>query len=1298
MALLDDLTGLGRDLTGLSGNDGPVIAQQRPSRMQSLEKKWAPVLPMLQAKGISKSAWGPVFEIDMQRVNRGQTPLSAEESFKAIQAAMTGNTATPVSERNILERVVDDARMVLSSVPKLPQMLAQEVTQLPQAPSVVTKALGEGDIAGALEAPGVRMVPGAYVGATIAKGESPLDHPLMSVLDVLPYASKAASALPKVKAATPELIAQGKLLKARPLRVAASEYIAKPIGETAFGKRWAGKRRNALMGPDVQMIGRMYAQTNRKFTTKDVDQYMAKIEGLREKHDLNPERIEAITTIAERWNTNSVEVQQLPANERAWVEDIRSEIDKLAQEAPEGALTNIDGEWYATKQGAKLGSTKKKIGKNRGKVENVEKLKVELDEYVEWAGKNTEGAYQQLLQEAKAGVSPTLGSIIDDIPDFQTFSNKIDEVGGKAAQEFMDVKLERLRPAILDELDWDYFSGNETWRQPITEIVTINERINGLIKEIKEIDYAKPGANVKLRDKLNKLDKTIYQGGGRMGKSAVKRIEDASVGFSGDMKLNALRDLDTFGKTVRKQAQLMNTVQEYRAWTVGSPRYFNKTENKMKGTSNLANKRDARNQAQAKVDELMTEQEKLVNKEASLESSTIPARFRPLVEDLAREEMRTRMLARGVPEDSIGEVMVRLDEGSIGKDFPLSKQEIAEIRKEVLPMWKELQSKGYDPVFVHGIGGSQVRYTDHMIRADPLKVITPSQFRERTLDPRVSVKNLEVAVKHQGRELIEQEASQELRRRIVDESGFVKKQGDLFEHYRPYAQKVLDRMPEGQGHNIGTITEDLIRNDGWQAWEPSKALPTRAIRGAISEADTIMAPDWLIRTMEQMYPKQKVGIGGALEKVHNVFRMSILPFSPRFHVNNFIGGALMTSFEIGPTNILKHWKAAKEIMKDGALPDEISRGAVVVESADSAIHQAVGRQLAEWWKGEQRQKLGKVWEARDNAAKWSYDLGEKMDTFYRTVSYLEGKTKAERLGLDEAAAKTAGVELANTVLQDWDAMTPVERSVIRMAFPFYGWMKHIVGYTMHLPVDHPWRVGILSNFARNEWEDWGTGIPERFYQMLYFGKTDEWGTIKAQKNPFGQGGFSGAINLRGTNPFSDVANYSTLAGFLGQMSPVASGILEAAGFNSATGRADLYPSTVYDPVLGRNIPKGKNPLQTIAFNVIPQLEPFMAQFGMTTTDMRLLREQNPQAYESNILSAMGIPFVPREINLQREAALAEIARHSDAKNALNEALRSGDWTRANSFPQIRQFLSAMSQVPEGQLKQYMPDPTPKLGR
>lgn len=702
--------------------------------------------------------------------------------------------------------------------------------------------------------------------------------------------------------------------------------------------------------------------------------------------------------------------------------------------------------------------------------------------------------------------------------------------------------------------------------------------------------------------------------------------------------------------------------------------------------------------------ERIAEKQELTERRQQVIEQTPPASYMPLMHETAYRALReahTEKFAEGgsvatklaeagerPPEVDWADIQIRMEEGfnPTKNDLPgMSNAEISAIIRGVQDTWMEVRAvTDHPPAFVHSVNVGQAMGLGHPIRPMSREII-PTTWKGKTIDPKPTVKNLEVAVLHQTRELIQTQVDRNVIAGLTDR--YATPAQNVFAQYENIARKMIDSgyRPE-KGMSVAALADHLINQDK-VLWNPKSLTPLTKGHWTRSNAQNAMFVDkWVAKAMDDIYPTSRSALAGVVDKAHNAFRLSILPLSPRWHINNLIGGAVMLFAEGGP-HAFTQLSAARKLLKNGELPDEISVGAGNVAAADAAWGLSTGRELAHVYQNEQVRKYmatgSKASEAFKEATNASFHLGEHVDKMYRAMAFLEGKSKAERLGLGHAASRKAGVELANRVLQDWDAMTPVERSVIRMIFPFYGWMKHIMRYTFGMAVDHPVRTAIISNFARNEIEDWGTGIPERFMQMFTLGQPDINGNVKA-------------INLKGTNPFSDVGNYMSLAGFVGQLSPIGSGFLEAMGINSATGTANLYPDTAYNEVLGRNVAKNQNPGLSILRNVIPQFDFVLDKIGMTPAELKNLKQNDPDLYSQRMLSSVGIPFIPKDINLQREAALAEIARNDDEIKAMNQALRSGDWGEAMQYPNVARLLQVLQSLPKSAVEPFLIGQRPKL--
>jgi hypothetical protein len=168
----------------------PPLSLRKPERVDSYAKKWDPVIPILEQRGIPRHVWGPIAEIDLQRVHRGQNVLGKNQTLLALRAAMQREAqVSPPEPANLMGRFTKDMRQVVTALPQLPAMMLNEVRESPKALTEVPAALASGDLERLATSPVVRMLPGAYLAENIATGTNPLEHPGFSLLDISPFLS-----------------------------------------------------------------------------------------------------------------------------------------------------------------------------------------------------------------------------------------------------------------------------------------------------------------------------------------------------------------------------------------------------------------------------------------------------------------------------------------------------------------------------------------------------------------------------------------------------------------------------------------------------------------------------------------------------------------------------------------------------------------------------------------------------------------------------------------------------------------------------------------------------------------------------------------------------------------------------------------------------------------------------------------------------------------------------------------------------------------------------------------------------
>jgi hypothetical protein len=471
---------------------------------------------------------------------------------------------------------------------------------------------------------------------------------------------------------------------------------------------------------------------------------------------------------------------------------------------------------------------------------------------------------------------------------------------------------------------------------------------------------------------------------------------------------------------------------------------------------------------------------------------------------------------------------------------------------------------------------------------------------------------------------------------------------------------LIDRYARRNGGNTDLALQQFIDDNFQKLSNKSEVYVPHQVK-SIMDATT--------KALDQSNPFR-----GPLGKVMGVYRTAILPLSPRWHAYNLVGGAILTAGQTGLTGFLRQIPEAWRMARDGSLPVEISHGWVSLPAEERAALQAefsgrggiLARTINKGLQG-----TGK------SALRWLWDANEKVDNFYRSISYLEGTRKGLAHNLETDAAKAEGVKLANKTLQDWDAQLPWERTVMKQIFPFYGWMHHILKYVSSYPIDHPIRTSITANIARAEINDWKTGLPQDFQNYFY------WGGDK-------QGNEKG-FNLRGANPFSDTSSIFNLGGLISQLNPIAGGLLEAAGLNPTSGRASLYANVDYDPNTGRLVaqqPSTPSAALSTAEGFVPQLQFLRYITGFKSKSDKEMALANPDAYRQMAFSSFGIP-IPRTINKTYETAKAELNRQATMQQAMSDAVRSGDYSQVKKYPQLKEWVKLIQELDKsGALDQY----------
>ena len=338
--------------------------------------------------------------------------------------------------------------------------------------------------------------------------------------------------------------------------------------------------------------------------------------------------------------------------------------------------------------------------------------------------------------------------------------------------------------------------------------------------------------------------------------------------------------------------------------------------------------------------------------------------------------------------------------------------------------------------------------------------------------------------------------------------------------------------------------------------------------------------------------------------------------------------------------------------------------------------------------GEVARGIKPLREAGQKLVTKAFDLNSFFDDAYRVMAYLyahdktvKGKLNPRELKAAQATAghlrigeaEAAGVNLARRVMQNWDELTPFERTVVRGIFPFYSWTQHILRFTARYPIDHPVRASIMASFAENEVNDFGTALPKRLLNTFFLGNPDpETGDIKG-------------INLNSINPFADVANYFTMAGWLSAANPIFATMLEQIGVDGRLGQVGLFPDTHYDPMTGSLKVDTPNPATSLLFNTIPQTQAIAHYLGMST-DIKDIMQTNPEAAQRMLASSFGLPVYWRDYNYVEEVAQHELTKETAYRKAYTDALKSG--SLKSDYPTLSPLLAQFKVLQQGNVVPY----------
>lgn len=354
-----------------------------------------------------------------------------------------------------------------------------------------------------------------------------------------------------------------------------------------------------------------------------------------------------------------------------------------------------------------------------------------------------------------------------------------------------------------------------------------------------------------------------------------------------------------------------------------------------------------------------------------------------------------------------------------------------------------------------------------------------------------------------------------------------------------HALAELDNVPEGAGVERATLDRLFAQPD--EATVQARPNDFIAIpKSAMDEWRVAMqSPDAALRKYDTVLSAWKAGI---------------LAFTPRFYLNNLVGGALLYGLAAGP-DIRALFQAARKdsaFRAEGVIPERVAGSTIAREAGSRALEVQEGHFA--------------------RAKKWAdrgFEFNQRLESWWRRALYIhkakgvlrdEGG-KFRHLTQEEVADAVAkmppelveeSIRTVEQFLGDYRRFNRAERDYVKRAVPFYSWLRHISTLTVTLPIRSPLRAQALHLLSEaNQVEN-----PGDFMRPLY-----NRGRINLP------GGL--ALRTTGINPFSTIVEPA--AALTGEGSK-ATGLARALTSGGAGPAAQVFIGEVTgrDPFTGRD--------------------------------------------------------------------------------------------------------------------------------
>ncbi len=552
--------------------------------------------------------------------------------------------------------------------------------------------------------------------------------------------------------------------------------------------------------------------------------------------------------------------------------------------------------------------------------------------------------------------------------------------------------------------------------------------------------------------------------------------------------------------------------------------------------------------------------------------------------------------------------------------FPTAKKELRDVQSQ----WMDWQRAGIKPIFVHKVREDSLRQLVQP-RVFPGKVPTVGVLQKRVTDLAPGYMDMGLAFSHSEMQYVTNKMAQ----KIIDEHIVP----NLTVSSQDEVARLMKRDPSlSKEEAVRKIEEDYVpfKSSDYGVKRLSRSLGK----------DERLIPRHLDREMKRMIPRPEnfTGVKGMWDKSIRGYRFAVTGVSPLHMAHVTFSGAMMMAGRTDPIGLMRALPETMRMIRSGEVPPEV-RGASMMGPDQIITHVAATKTLSRLW--EEQTKFGKATGVVQRAQDAMTRFDDHITSFYRALTYVYGG------GMKDGEK---GLELVGKAFVDHASLTPIERQIAKSVIPFYAWTRHLLKYAFTYPIDHPVRAGIIANLATSEFSDQLSGLPRDFAQLFFLGDK--------------------AFDIRQVNPFRDMGNDVTLAGFIGSLNPAAGGVFRALGVNPVNASGELYPELTVDPNTGKLVTQRKeNVIQAEAETFIPQVQGIEGLLGFSD-QLRTLHKNDPSAYWSTLARYLHFPWIPRNINIPQARASEELNVYRVSQQDVSKAMKTGDFSRVDQYDKV----------------------------